>query len=900
MIWTSWRRAGMTALAILVALQTLWAIGGSGRAEAAGSDRSWQLLGSEVEAAGTNRTTYAANLDGDHAPRALAADTTPPAVIQLLPEDGEEDAGRDGKLTLTFDEPVEPVAGRIIQLFRINSDFPPIERIEEIDAGSAKVLVNGATVEIRPSHVMSGGTTYQVYVPRGAFRDASGNLYSGMSDASPWTFTTAISVPDAPTGIEAESGFEMATVSFDVPSNGGSPIRKYTVAAWANGTAERTVEGLGSPIEVTGLTKGKAYTFTVTAVNAEGDSAPSAPSAAVVPDGLPDAPSGVTAVRDGGEIRVSFAPSAVYGIPVTGYVATAWESGAQAGSGAGEAGPIRVTGLPSKKTYTFTVTAVTAQGNSEPSDRSAEVGLPGEPGAPTAVTADPGDRSATVRFLPPADDGGSPITGYKATAWAGGQAVLTASGTSSPLEVGGLTNGTEYTFTVAAVNENGESPASAASTPVKPVAPSEGGGGGGGGTGGGGNGGGTAETYTADLSSGDQTSVSRERTADGRIRDALDLSSGKVSDAAAKLKTKAQSQLDISLPPLSDQAAEFVLALSADAAQLLAKESIALGLKLPSTVIVVPAASLQSVSGPVRLVVSPTRDVAAKTAVAKRAEKAAAVKTVAGNGAVTLLGDPVKLETNLGAVTLTLPAGGASDTGVYSEGSGAEGSLDRGRPTAQGPNGQAGIAIDAKASGLFAVVRVEGWDGREANVLTGAYITGYAGGLFKPNAGVTRAEMAAMLMRVLPADTKNGTGSFSDVPVSHWASQAIGNAVSRGWMKGYPDGTFRPEQSITRAEMAALLAGLPQREGEAASVAEFTDTVGHWAQAAIRQAHAAGLLNGYPDGRFLPKQALSRAEAVAIVNKLLGRKPEEDGEPRFADVPKTHWAFGAIQAASKP
>jgi hypothetical protein len=224
---------------------------------------------------------------------------------------------------------------------------------------------------------------------------------------------------------------------------------------------------------VSGLTNGDLYTFTVSATNANGTSAASAPSNAVAPSGKPDAPSGATASAGNASASVSFTPGFDEGAPVTGYTVTATDhttpaNGGQSASGASS--PISVSGLTNGDSYTFTVTATNANGTGTASAPSNSVTPSTVPDAPTGVAATAGDQSASVSFTPGFDEG-APITGYTVTATDhttpanGGQS---ASGASSPITVSGLTNGDSYTFTVSATNANGTGPTSAPSNSVTP------------------------------------------------------------------------------------------------------------------------------------------------------------------------------------------------------------------------------------------------------------------------------------------------------------------------------------------------------------------------------------------------------------------------------------------------
>ncbi|MDM8162154.1 fibronectin type III domain-containing protein, partial [Labilibaculum sp. K2S] len=272
-------------------------------------------------------------------------------------------------------------------------------------------------------------------------------------------------VPDAPTGISAMGGNAQATVTFTAPaSDGGLAITFYTVTCVEDDT--KTASGTSSPLTVTGLTNGTAYTFTVKANNEKGMSVASAASNSVTPVTVPDAPTLVSAVGGDTEATVSFAAPANYGgSAITSYTVTCVEDNTKTASGSGS--PITVTGLTNGTAYTFIVTATNAEGTGAASTASTPVTPVKVPDAPTAVSAVAGNAQATVSFAAPADEGDSPITSYTVIS---NPASIAATGPSSPITVTGLTNFTTYTFTVTATNNEGTSAASTASTPVTPKA----------------------------------------------------------------------------------------------------------------------------------------------------------------------------------------------------------------------------------------------------------------------------------------------------------------------------------------------------------------------------------------------------------------------------------------------
>jgi photosystem II stability/assembly factor-like uncharacterized protein len=273
-----------------------------------------------------------------------------------------------------------------------------------------------------------------------------------------------LTVPAMPSAVSATRGDGQATVTFAVPpSDGGSPITGY----WVTTPLIRGVaaSGTGSPIVVRGLVNGTQYSFRVSAVNAIGNGRASAYSAPVTPVGVPDAPTAVTATAGNGRATVRFAPPAFDGgDPIVSYRVLP-SPGRTYTTGTGN--EIVVTGLTNGTAYTFTVVAVNGVGTGPASAPSAPVTPlpPTVPSPPTQVTAVAGNGQATVSFLQPESDGGSPVLSY----WVVGGRV-SATGTASPIAVGGLVNGTTYTFVVRAMNAVGSSDASAPSNPVTPSA----------------------------------------------------------------------------------------------------------------------------------------------------------------------------------------------------------------------------------------------------------------------------------------------------------------------------------------------------------------------------------------------------------------------------------------------
>ncbi len=149
-------------------------------------------------------------------------------------------------------------------------------------------------------------------------------------------------------------------------------------------------------------------------------------------------------------------------------------------------------------------------------------------------------------------------------------------------------------------------------------------------------------------------------------------------------------------------------------------------------------------------------------------------------------------------------------------------------------------------------------------------ISGYPDGNFHPSDQVTRADMAAMLTLAKHLAPSSGTSVFPDVPSGYWAAGAIGAAKAAGYLQGYPDGSFRPGQGVSRAEAAVLLdkAFSSQSSGVTATPS-FTDvSSSFWAAGAIARLALAGI-NGYPDGTFRPNEIMTRAEAAVMLDILV-------------------------------
>lgn len=185
-----------------------------------------------------------------------------------------------------------------------------------------------------------------------------------------------------------------------------------------------------------------------------------------------------------------------------------------------------------------------------------------------------------------------------------------------------------------------------------------------------------------------------------------------------------------------------------------------------------------------------------------------------------------------------------------------------------------------------------------------AYLSGYPDGTFGPDRNMTRAEVAQMFYALLNDQNVPATVSFSDVPDGAWYADAVETLASLGMFTGYPDGTFHPNSTITRAEFAA--AALSFADMAPSARCSFPDVSAQdWFYPYVASAAEYGWIGGYPDGTFRPSGSITRAEVAVIVNHMLGRTPDQSFVDRsldrlvsFSDLNSSYWAFYPIMEAS--
>ena len=185
-----------------------------------------------------------------------------------------------------------------------------------------------------------------------------------------------------------------------------------------------------------------------------------------------------------------------------------------------------------------------------------------------------------------------------------------------------------------------------------------------------------------------------------------------------------------------------------------------------------------------------------------------------------------------------------------------------------------------------------------------AYIVGYEDGSVQPEGDITRAEVATIFFRLLTDESRDAfwsqTNDYTDVPADAWYNNAVSTLTNAGIIDGYEDGTFKPDGNITRAEFATIAVRFFEATYDGEDL--FSDIAGHWAQDYINEAANAGIVDGYPDGTFRPQQYITRAEAMTMVNRTIDRHPHKDhlldDMIVWPDNPETAWYYEQVQEAT--
>ncbi|MBD9477644.1 fibronectin type III domain-containing protein [Pseudoxanthomonas sp. PXM02] len=432
--------------------------GGGAAVSASNSSGTWTatyaIVAGAIDLTNRNVTVTATDNAGNATSTSdttnATVDNIAPSVSSITPAGGAVSSDTTVDFTVDFSESVSNVSTDDFTLVGTGSATGTIASVSASSGDPITVTV-GAITGTGTLKVNLNGSTNIV--------DDAGNSIAAYSGGT--THTVSIfTAPDAPTIGAATAGDGQVSVAFTAPaSNGGSAITGYTVTSNPGGITGGGNGFTTSPITVSGLTNGQAYTFTVTATNSIGTSTASGASGSATPM----ADQTITFANPGAQnfgatptlsatstssLAVTFSSSTTGVCTITSGGALTLVTAGTCTIDADQGGNASTNAAPTVS-RTFTVNAVV-------------------PGAPTIGTATAGDTQADVSFAVPSSNGGATITGYTVTANPGGS---TGTGAGSPITVAGLTNGVSYTFTVTATNVAGTGGASAPSNSVTPASP---------------------------------------------------------------------------------------------------------------------------------------------------------------------------------------------------------------------------------------------------------------------------------------------------------------------------------------------------------------------------------------------------------------------------------------------
>ncbi|WP_366292294.1 S-layer homology domain-containing protein [Paenibacillus sp. AN1007] len=418
-----------------------------------------------------------------------------------------------------------------------------------------------------------------------------------------------------------------------------------------------------------------------------------------------------------------------------------------------------------------------------------------------------------------------------------------------------------------------------------------------------------------------KTPITRTTETNGKVKDLVKMTEAIAKQSVEKAKQLGTDTARIVIPDTKDAVSETRVEVPKTAVKDLSDGSLKLEISTENAVISIPTKSIAGFDQDLYFRIVPLKKEFERKEVEERAKKEQMIQQAAPNANVRVLARPVEIETNMQSreVTLTLPLGSSLPTetaarqqalnnlAVYIEHSDGSKELVRGK-LVKLTNNSEGIEFTVTKFSTFTLVVVDGLN--KESKANHPYIQGF-GTDFRPDAFVTRAQMAAMLARNLSGETAAVEGTnFADVAAAHWAAGEIQQAQAAGIMNGLNDTVFAPEGSITRAQMATIAYRWMQQQTNDASAAgtasaasgaaSFTDVAADlWAADAIAYVQSTGLMTGYNDGTFKPDGKLTRAEAVKVLNVLFKRTPLTAEVPSFSDVPAEHWAYADIEAAAQ-
>ncbi|WP_243391234.1 S-layer homology domain-containing protein [Paenibacillus sp. GM1FR] len=574
-------------------------------------------------------------------------------------------------------------------------------------------------------------------------------------------------------------------------------------------------------------------------------------------------------------------------------------------------GNYRVENLLNGTTYYFMVKAGGLGGLSAESNVESATPLT-VPEAPSSVIAVAGNGQVTLSFNPPADNGGSAVTAYEVNVLPDNRVVT---GTRSPIIITGLTNGTSYTFTVKAKNKAGGSESSLLSNAIIPLVPTGNGGntgGGGGSTGGiGGN-----TTPSQPPTSGTQVPNPGNSGVDvmvnGKVENIGSATSSERNSQSVTTITVDSVKLDEKLSAegngatvtilLNTQSDVVIGELNGQMIKNMEEKNATLKIQTPSATYTLPSRqiNIQALSNQLGQSIN-LKDIQIQIEISTPgAEMLRVITDAIEKNRFTLVAPTYNFEvrgisgnrtiniTHFNAYverTIAIPEGvdpNRITTGIVID---TDGSV-RHVPTQVIVNGAKYYAkVNSLTNSTYSIIwnpiefqDVQNhWAKAQVNDMGSRMVMDGTGkGMFTPDRDITRAEFATILVRGLGLKLDTSNNVFSDVSTDVWYSRAINTAYDYQLLDGFKDGTFRPDDKITREQAMNIMAramaitGLKVPSGSA-GLQMYTDAADSsvWAYSGIAESVQAGIFSGRSDGKLAPKAYITRAEVAAIVSRLL-------------------------------
>lgn len=428
------------------------------------------------------------------------------------------------------------------------------------------------------------------------------------------------------------------------------------------------------------------------------------------------------------------------------------------------------------------------------------------------------------------------------------------------------------------------------------------------------------ENIVVDVAAGDgmtvsKTTIKRTKNADGTFNDDVVFTEKSARETIAKLKEQGTDKAHIIIPDLQDKTKQINVSIPSNIVSILEQSAVHLEIDTFNAKIAIPKSSMVSFNDDLYFRLVPIKTSEQQQQVEERIQKEELIKDTLQSEKVHLIGRPMTIETNMQnrPVTLTLPLPNnvtqeqLDHLAIFIEHSDGTKELLRGKIVDYQKDMQ-GLQFEVQKFSTFSMIYLPE---QADEVKHSPYIQGYADGTFRPNAFVTRAQMASMFARQLTGNAiPTSQATFIDT-AQHDAKDAIEFVKETGLFKGVTKTSFHPNGSITRAQMAAVAARWIEKQCSDDAVADFCKptleenvfkdvSAHHWAIKEISAVNALGIMTGVSDDTFNPEGYLTRAQTVKVLNRLFERQvTTEHQEPIFNDVSSKHWAFYEIQEAAK-